>query len=221
MSTLRQVMALVRKDITAEVRGRPIWLASGFFAGVVLVVFVFALDLRVENKAALGPGALWIAILFSGIIGIGRAFASESDYGRMDRLLICPVDRRAIFVAKLLGTMLFVSLVLVVLLPVFGVLFGLAVLRLDIIGVLLLGALGIATVTTLFSAGTTHSAAREILLPLIAFPLLLPVMIAAVKATEGIITPVVNDSPWVGLLIAYDVIFLSIGMLTFGQVVDE
>jgi heme exporter protein B len=216
-----QFRAIVAKDLRAELRARHIWLGMGFFALLVLVVFNFAFDLRLENTVAVAPGALWVAFVFASVIGLGRTLATELERGRMDRLLLCPVDRQVLFLAKLTGNLLFMGAVELVALPVFAVLYNAPVLTPGILPVALLGTLGVATVGTLLSAVAATTRAREILLPLLVFPLLVPVVIAVVKATQAVISPVANDAPWLGLLVAFDIIFLSVSALTFQYVVEE
>jgi heme exporter protein B len=216
-----QLRAVVAKDLRAELRARHIWLGMAFFALLVLVVFNFAFDLRVENTAAVAPGALWVAFVFASILGLGRTLAAEMEHGRMDRLLLCPVDRQVLFAAKLAGNLLFMGAIEVVALPVFAVLYNVPVLVLGILPVVLLGTLGIATVGTLLSAVAASTRAREILLPLLMFPLLVPVVIAVVKATQAVVSPVAHDAPWLGLLAAFDVLFLSVSALTFQYVVED
>jgi len=217
-----QVWAIVGKDLRAELRARHVWLGMGFFALLALVVFNFAFDLRIENKAAVGPGALWVAFIFASTLGLGRTLAAEMERGAMDRLLICPVDRRALFAAKLVGNLLFMGAVELVAVPVFAVIYDLpAALSWGVVPILALGTVGIATIGTLFGAVAATTRAREILLPLLAFPLLLPVVIAVVRATQALLSPVANDAPWLGLLAAFDVIFLSVAALTFQYVVED
>jgi heme exporter protein B len=216
-----QLRAILAKDLRAELRARHIWLGMGFFALLMLVVFNFAFDLRLENTVAVAPGALWVAFVFAGVIGLGRTLAAEMEHGRMDRLLLCPVDRQVLFLAKLAGNLLFMGAVELVALPVFAVLYDVPVLVAGMLPVVLLGTLGIATVGTLLSAVAATTRAREILLPLLVFPLLVPVVIAVVKATQAVISPVAHDSPWLGLLAAFDVLFLSVAALTFQYVVEE
>ncbi len=216
-----QFRAIVAKDVRSELRARHIWLGMGFFALLVLVVFNFAFDLRVDNTLAVAPGALWVAFVFASVIGLGRTVAAEMERGRMDRLLLCPVDRQALFLAKLAGNLLFMGAVELVAIPVFAVLYNVPVLVAGIVPVVLLGTLGIATLGTLLAAVAATTRAREILLPLLAFPLLVPVVIAAVKATQALVSPVANDAPWLGLLVAFDVLMLSVAALTFQYVVED
>src|SRR5260370_42026183 len=102
-----QTLAILWKDVRCELRTRQIWLAMGMFALLTLVVFNFAFDLRVDNQTAVAPGALWIAFVFASTLGLGRTMAAEQEQVAMDRLLLCPVDRKVIFAAKLLGNLVF------------------------------------------------------------------------------------------------------------------
>ncbi len=225
MSTARsfftQVGAILEKDIRCELRSKQTWISMGMFALLVLVIFNFAFDLRVDNKAAVVPGALWVAFIFASLLGLGRTIAAEQDSGSMDRLLLCPVDRKAIYLAKLLGNLLFIGVVEIVALPIFAALFDVPLFVGQLIPIVLLGTLGVATIGTLFSAMAAATRARELLLPLLVFPLIVPVVIAAVRATGSLLVPGANEPPWVGLIIAFDIIFLSLSMLLFQYVIEE
>src|SRR5579864_2134410 len=165
-----QVLAILWKDIRCELRSKQTWTSMGLFALLVLVIFNFAFDLRVDNKAAIAPGALWVAFVFASLLGLGRTIAAEREKGLMDRLLLCPVDRKAIYLAKLLGNLLFIGVVEVVALPVFAALFNVPLFG-ALLPIVLLGTLGVAAIGTLFSvAAATH--ARELLLPVLVFPLI-------------------------------------------------
>ena len=215
-----QVLAILWKDIRCELRSKQTWTGMGLFALLVLVIFNFAFDLRVDNKAAIAPGALWVAFVFASLLGLGRTIAAEREKGAMDRLLLCPVDRKAIYLAKLLGNLLFIGVVELVALPVFAALFDLPLFG-ALLPIVLFGTLGVAAVGTLFSAMAAATQARELLLPILVFPLIVPVVIGAVRATGALMAPSPNEPPWIGLIIAFDVIFLSISMLTFQFVVEE
>jgi heme exporter protein B len=216
-----QVGALLWKDLRCELRTRQVWISMALFALLVLVVFNFAFDLQVENKAAVAPGALWIAFVFASTLGLGRTLAAEQDRGALDRLLLCPVDRKAIYCAKLLGNLLFIGVVELVALPVFAAIYSLPVLTFGLLPIVALGTLGVSALGTLFAAMAANTRAREVLLPLLLFPLIVPVVIAAVKATQGLIAPISGDAPWLGLIAAFDVIFLSISAITFQYVIEE
>ena len=221
MTFLAQVLAILWKDIRCELRSKQTWMGMGLFALLVLVIFNFAFDLRVDNKAAIAPGVLWVAFVFASLLGLGRTIAAEREKGSLDRLLLCPVDRKAIYLAKLLGNLLFIGVVEIVALPVFAALFDVPLFAATLLPIVLLGTLGIATVGTLFSAMAAATRARELLLPVLVFPLIVPVVISAVRATGSLMVPALNEPPWIGLMAAFDIIFLSISMLTFEFVIEE
>jgi len=220
-SLWRQTAAILWKDVRCEIRTRQVWISMGLFALLVLVVFNFAVDLHVSDIAAVGPGALWIAFVFASVLGLGRTLVGEQQSGSFDRLLVCPVDRRAIYFAKLLGNLLFIGVVELVSIPVFAALFNVTVGAAALIPIVALGTLGIAAIGTLFAAVTANTRAREVLLPVLIFPLIVPVVIGAVKATQALIVPPAVNTPWLGLIAAFDVIFLSISAITFEYVIEE
>jgi heme exporter protein B len=221
MTFLLQIQAILWKDIRCELRSKQTWMSMGLFALLVLVIFNFAFDLRVDNKAAIAPGALWVAFVFASLLGLGRTIASEQENGSMDRLMLCPVDRKAIFLAKLLGNLVFIAVVEVIALPAFAALFNVPLFTGELLPIVVLGTLGIATIGTLFSAIAAATRARELLLPLLVFPLIVPVVIGAVRATGALMVPSINEPPWLGLMLAFDVIFLSISLLMFEYVIEE
>jgi heme exporter protein B len=221
MTFLMQVQTILWKDIRCELRSKQTWMSMGLFALLVLVIFNFAFDLRVDNKAAIAPGALWVAFVFASLLGLGRTITSEQENGTMDRLMLCPVDRKAIYVAKLLGNLVFIAVVEVIALPVFAVLFDVPLFTGQLLPIVLLGTLGIATIGTLFSTIAAATRARELLLPILVFPLIVPVVIGAVRATGALMAPSINEPPWLGLMLAFDLIFLSISLLVFEYVIEE
>ncbi len=220
MIFLEQTLAILWKDIRCELRSKQTWMGMGMFALLVLVIFNFAFDLRVDNKAAIAPGALWVAFVFASLLGLGRTITAEREKGLMDRLLLCPVDRKAIYLAKLLGNLLFIGVVEVVALPVFAALFNVPLFG-ALLPIVLLGTLGVATIGTLFSAMAAATHARELLLPVLVFPLIVPVVIGAVRATGDLMVASPNSPPWLGLMTAFDIIFLSASLLTFEFVIKE
>jgi heme exporter protein B len=218
---INQTIAILWKDIRCELRSKQTWMGMGLFALLVLVIFNFAFDLRVDNKAAVAPGALWVSFVFASMLGLGRTIAAEREKGSLDRLLLCPVDRKAIYLAKLLGNLLFIGGVEIVALPVFAALFDIPLVVASLLPIVLFGTLGVATIGTLCSAMAAATRARELLLPILVFPLIVPVVIAAVRLTGDLMAPSANEPPWLGLMIAFDVIFLSASMLTFEYVIEE
>lgn len=221
MTLLGQVWIILQKDLRCELRSKQMWTGMGLFALLVLVIFNFAFDLRVDNQAAVAPGALWVAFVFASFLGLGRTIAAEREHGSLDRLLLCPVDRKAIYLAKLLGNVLFIGGVEIVALPVFAILFNVPFAVSGLIPVVMLGTVGIASVGTLFSVMAAATSARELLLPILVFPLIVPIIIAAVRATSALMVITTNEPPWLGLIAAFDAIFLSLSTVLFEHVIEE
>lgn len=218
---LGQFAAIIGKDLRTELRTRQVWVSMALFAGLVLVIFKFAFDLRVEDSSAVAPGALWTAFVFASVLGLGRTIAAETEGGSMDRLLMCPVDRQVVYLAKLAGNLVFLATVEVVAVPLFAAFYDLPIVTSGMLPIVALGTLGIAVIGTLFSAVAANTRGREVLLPLLVFPLIVPVVVAAVRATQALVRPVIGEPPWIGLLIAFDVIFLSISTVVYQYVVED
>ena len=218
-----QVGALLWKDLISELRTRDLFGGMVVFGLLVLVIFNFAFDLRVDNVAAVAPGVLWVAFTFAGVLGLGRSFVKEKDRGALDGLLVAPIDRGAIYLAKFLGNLIFMSLVEAICLPVFTVFFNFGVVTPEIAAIALLGTAGFAAVGTLFSAMTANTRARDVLLPLLVFPISVPVVIAAVEATSLAFAggPLTNRLGWLGLLGAFDALFGILCFVMFEFVVEE
>jgi heme exporter protein B len=217
-----KVAAIVWKDLLTEVRTKELLIGMLVFALLTIVTFNFAFDLTGVDRAPSGAGALWVAFIFAGMLGLGRSVALERDRGSFDGLLLCPVDRGVIYVGKLAGNVLFIATVQVISIPVFGALFDLPVYQPVLLLVLILGTLGIAGLGTLFSVMAASTRAREVMLPVLLFPLALPVVISTVRLTTLVLTGQ-NDAiiQWLNLLLAFDVIFLTIAFLVFDRVVEE
>ncbi len=222
---LRQLRTLIWKDLLVEARGRETVLAGAVFALLVLVIFNFAFDLRVENVAAVAPGVLWVTVTFAGVLSLGRAFARERDRRTLEGLLLAPIDRSALYLAKVITNVVSMLVVEVVALPAFVGLFNLVVNLPLLVVALFLGTVGLAGVGTLFAAIAAHTRAREALLPLLLFPIQVPVILATVKSTgaairvPGLDPPDVGD--WLGLLIAFDALFLGLSVLLFDYAIEE
>jgi len=221
---LRKVAAIVGKDIATEIRTKEMISAMFVFSLLIIFIFNFAFDLRAENMQTLAPGVLWVAIAFAGMLGLSRSFILERDRGVLDGLLLAPVDRSAIYFGKMIGNVLFISIVEIFILPVFVVLFNQSLTSLPLlIGVVILGTIGLAGVGTLFSAMAVHTRAREVMLPIMLFPVIVPLMLAAVRLTVAILdgTPFADVSHWLALLVAFDVIFVTASYILFDFVVEE
>lgn len=221
---MRKVLAIVGKDIAAELRTKEMLSAMSVFSLLVIFIFNFAFDLRADNANTLAPGVLWVAIAFAGMLGLGRSFITERDRGSLEGLLLAPVDRSAIYLGKLLGNILFISVVEVGILPLFIVFFNqpLSVVP-ALVGVIILGTIGFAGVGTLFSAMVIHTRARDVLLPIMLFPVVVPVLLSAVRITAGILDqlPLADVQSWLSLLIAFDLIFMAVSFMMFEYIVEE
>jgi heme exporter protein B len=223
MSFLQKVLAIVQKDLAVELRTREMLSSMFVFALLVIVIFNFAFELRIENVREVAPGVLWVTFTFAGMLGLNRSFVLEKDRGCLEGLLLCPVDRSAIYFGKMLGNVIFMAIVEAIILPIFSVLFNISLFHPILLLIVVLGTLGFAGVGTLFSAMAVHTRSREVMLPVLLFPVVVPAMIAAVKATGGILDGQAFSeiAHWVRLLVAFDVIFLVVSFMTFDYVVEE
>lgn len=223
MTFFRQLYAIIAKELAVEWRTKETLSAMLVFALLVLVIFNFAFDLQGVDIRVLGPGILWVAFSFSGILGLGRSFASERDKGSLDGMLLAPVDRGAIFLGKAFANLLFILVMETVTLPLFVVLFNVPLDWFPLVGFLLLGTVGFAAVGTLLSAIAASTRMREVMLPVLLFPVLVPLLVASVKITQGALQNLAfsDYQGWLNLLIAYDVIFVVVAYLVFEFVVEE
>jgi len=224
MNYLRKILAIVWKDIIAELRTKEMFSAMFVFAVLVIVIFNFAFELRgVDRVREAAPGILWVAFTFAGVLGLNRAFVLERDRGCLEGLLLAPVDHTAIYFGKMISTVLFMLVVEALILPVFTVFFGINLFDIWLVIIVVLGTLGFAGVGTLLSAMTAQTRAREVLLPILLLPVAAPVLIFAVKATAGVLDglPLSEITRWLQMLVAFDVIFPAVAFMTFDYVVKE
>jgi heme exporter protein B len=222
---LRRVYLLVAKDLLVELRNRETFTVMLFFSVVILFLFHFGLNPERENTGQLAPGLLWLAFLFTGVLGLGRSFQAEQANDCLEQLLLVPGDRGTIFLGKLVGNVVFMLAVELLIVPLFAVFFqlGLWDALLPLLVVAVLGTVGFAAIGTLFSALTANLRAREVLFPLLLFPLVVPVIIGSVTAT-GIVLgggALGEASGWLKLLGAFDTIFLAVAYLSFDVVVEQ
>ena len=229
MSGLRReaavALAIARKDATAELRGRQAIVSTLFFAAVVLLLFGFALGPDAARLAAAAPGLLWLALVFAGILAVGRLHLLETDDGALEQLARYPISRRAIYAGKALaGFAVMLALGLVVLAAV-GVLFAVDVLSAApaLVATVALGAIGVAAVGTFYAGVTVRLRAREVMLPLLMLPVLAPLLLGAVKATTAALggDPFGELGAWLQLLVAFDVIMIVAGAATYGYLLEE
>jgi heme exporter protein B len=222
---LTRVGAIVWKDLTAERRTKANFNAVVFLAALILLLFGFALGPDQAALRSVAGGVLWLTVLFSGVLSFNRSYEQELENGALEMLLLYPGDRRSIFAGKLLANLTFVLLVEVVLIPAAALLYDIPLW--GVMGplalVLLLGTLGFVTLGTFYSAMASRLRAREVLLPLLLFPMLIPLLVGAVQATGAILAgdAMAQSGSWIRLLVVFDVIFLVGALFTFEYVIEE
>jgi heme exporter protein B len=220
----RTAWAVLRKDLVVERRAKEGVNALAFFALLLLFLFYFALGPDRDRIRAALPGLLWLAFVLAGLLGLGRAFALERDNDCLDGLVAAPGDKGAIYLGKVAGISALMVGMEVAFIAAAAVFYNLdlwpAVPRLLLVA--MAGTVGFAAVGTLFAAMTVQLRAREVLLPVLLLPLAVPVLLAAVKLTEGALAgePWRTALPWWQLLLAFDVIFVVVGLLTFELVLE-
>jgi heme exporter protein B len=221
----RRVAAVVWKDLTAERRARATVNSVAFLAGTMLLLFGFAFGAEPAMLHEGAAGMIWLAILFSGVLAFNRAYDQELESGALDVLLMYPGDPRSIFLGKLLANLAFVLLVQVVLVPAAVILYDLSLgpQPLALAGVLLLATFGFVTLGTFYASMSSRIRAREVLLPLLLFPMMVPLLLAAVQASRALMGgDVMSDAgAWVRLIVVFDVVFFVAAYLAFEHVIEE
>ncbi|MDX2137701.1 MAG: heme exporter protein CcmB [Chloroflexota bacterium] len=220
---LAAVVAIFRKDIQTELRGRELVATMGLFALISILIFSFALELDRQARVEAVSGVLYVTVVFASILGLNRGIASEREGGGMDALLLAPIPRTAMLCGKLLGGLLFVLVVSVALLPVMSALYNVNLFQPWALVALALGALGFTTIGTVLATLTAQTRAREALLPLVMLPVALPVLLCAVRATTGVLraAPEADWMIWVQLLVVVNVIYFALALVLYEYVVEE
>jgi heme exporter protein B len=222
---IAQIAAILWKDILSEYRTKEMLSSMIVFSLLVSVIFNFAFPPGSEALREAIPGILWMTIIFASLLGLNRSFIYEVDKGCLQGLMLAPIPRSAVYIAKSLVNFLFILLVEMIVLPIFAIFFDLNLL--DSLGplllVMLLSTAGIAIIGTLFSAISVNTKSREIMLPILYFPVFIPVIFGAVQSTAAIFQ---EESwsviwSWLKIIIAFDVIFLIVALLTFEYVIEE
>lgn len=221
---MNTLLAILRKDLVSEWRSRDRVVAMALFAFLVVIVLRFALPGADAAEARrMAPGLLWVAYVFAALLGLNRAFALELENEALSALAMAPADRGFVFLGKAVANFVLLGVVQFATAVVFGLAFALdfAPIAVPLAGVVALGSLGLCTVGTLFSAVAVRTRYREVMLPLLILPLLVPVLLGAVSATAALLAgePVPFDS--IQLLVVTDVVFLIVSFLGFEFVLDE
>jgi len=222
-SLVKAIQAVVWKDLAAEWRSREMISSMLVFALLVIIIFNFALELSNATRENVTAGVLWVTFTFAGTLGLNRSMAVEKDRGCLDGLLLAPVDRSAIYFGKMISNFLFILLVAAIVLPVYSILYNINLIRLDLIMVIILGAFGYVSIGTLLASMAVQARTRDILLPVLLFPVVIPLVIAAVKASAGFLQGFEPEEirPWINIILVFDVIFTAIAFMVFDYVVEE
>jgi heme exporter protein B len=223
---LRVAWLVVRKDLTVEVRSREILYTTIFFAVSCVLVFAFALVREGRPLEDAAAGIMWISVAFAGTLALGRTFERERHSETLRALMLAPASRPALYVGKLLGIVLLLLVVEAVLVPLIGLLFhapiGASPVRLT--SLLVLGTVGFSAVGTLFAAMLVRARSRDVMLPILLYPITIPVIIAGVRGTAALFEPVPAvdlADMWMALLAFFDIVFVTLALWTFEPLMTE
>ncbi len=222
---MKTVLSIVKKDILSEFRSRDMFVSMFTFSLIIIFVFNLVLDLTSNIKNLISPSALWITFLFSGSIGLSRSYSLENESEAIKGILLAPVDRSLIYLGKFVSNLIFLLIVEIITIPIFIILFNydFSVQFLKIMLVIILGTIGFSTVGTLFSAISLNTRLREVLLPILYFPIIIPILLNAVRATSTLLSggSLADVSSSLQVLIAFDIIFLSCGILLYEYIIED
>jgi heme exporter protein B len=219
----RKAFVIIWKDIVSEIRTKETISSVLVFAILVIVIFNFAFSTNQETMLLVAPGILWVTFAFAGILSLNRSFIVEKEEHCLEGLMACPISREVIYMGKMLGSLLFMLFIEAIVLPIFALLFNLAVLSPQLITVTFLTTLGFVAVGTLFSALAVNTRAREMVLPILFLPIVAPIIISAVNATGLALSgePWSSLSSWLAIIVAFDIIFLVASFLVFTFIIEE
>ena len=220
---LRSILLIVRKDFAIERRSRQMLTAMLVFSLLVVLIFNFALELDARARLNTTAGILWSTFAFAGTLGLNRSMALEAENKSMDGLLTAPIERSAIFFGKFIGNLLFMVIVEAITLPIYSILYNVNLFEPRLLGVVLLGSIGYAGVGTLLSSMAVQTRTRDLLLPVLLFPIVIPLLVAAVRASSGILNGSALDFilPSVNLMIVFDLVMLALAYMFFDYIVEE
>lgn len=225
-SVLRAAWLIAMKDLRVELRHRELLFTVLFFAIACVLVFAFALTRGERPPSQVTAGVLWVTIAFAGTLALGRTFERERQSETLRALLLAPIERTAVYLGKLLTVVMLLLAVVVVLVPLIGVFFGAPILRapLHLAGLILTGVVGFAAVGTLFAAMLLRLDSRDVLLPVLLYPMTVPVIVGGVLGTAALFAAEPDfgmAGQWLTLLVFFDAVFLTVALWTFAPVMTE
>jgi heme exporter protein B len=214
---------LIWKDLLQEWRSKDMLTAMLAFAILTIFIFNYAMELDPRTRASLAPGILWVVLTFSGTLGLNRSFVAEQEQGSFDALILAVPTLGSIWLAKQLSNFLVMLVLLAIILPVYSLLYNQNLFISGLLLILILGAWAFSAAGTLLASMTAQTRMRDLLLPVLLFPILMPVNMAVVKAGEGILSaaPLANYQIWITLLLVYGIIMTTISLMVFDYVILE
>ncbi len=220
---LNTVLAIFWKDLLAERRTREILGTMLVFALTVILIFVFAFDLSVDMRTKAAPGVTWVTLCFAGTISLNRSMSLEKDREGFDGLLLAPVDRTAIYFGKALVNWVFLLITAIIVVPIYALFNNINLFSAGFAGVILLGTLGYILTGTLLSALSLQLRTRDMLLPVLLFPVIIPLLLAVVRASTILLQGGMQGelSTWLLILVGYDMLFAAVGLLVFDKIIEE
>jgi heme exporter protein CcmB len=223
---LRAAWLIARKDLIVEARSRELAYTTLFFSVACVLVFAFSFVQEGQAPEGAAAGILWVAIAFSGTLALGRAFERERHAETLRALLLAPVERAAVYLGKLLGLLILMAAVEAVLVPIVGLLFGAPIGRAPwmLAGLLAAGTIGFAGVGTLLAAMLVRAHSRDVLLPILLYPITVPVVIGGVRGTAAIFSPEIDVAmaqTWLAMLVFFDAVFVTLALWMFAPVMAE
>lgn len=226
MTLLRTVWTIALKDLVIEARSRELAYTTLFFAVSVVLVFSFSFVVNGVPLMDAAAGILWVAMAFSATLALGRTFERERQADTLKALLLSPAERPAVYLGKLAGIVLLLLLVEVFLVPLVALLFHAPVGRAPFLlaGLIIMGTVGFAAVGTLFAAMLVRAHSRDVLLPVLLYPITVPLVIGGVRGTASIFAAEPNlavAQAWLSMLVFFDAVFLTLALWVFGPVMSE
>lgn len=226
MAFLRSVWLVTWKDLLIESRSKEIVFTTLFFAVSCVLVFAFGFVREGRAVTDAAAGILWIAIAFSGTLALGRAFERERQSETLRALMIAPIERPALYLGKLLAVLILLAAVELIVVPMVGLMFQATLFDrpLLMLGLLIFGTVGFAAVGTLFAAMLVRARSRDVLLPVLLYPITIPVIIAGVRGTAALVQAEPDFAMaqmWLSMLVFFDVVFVTLALWTFEPVMTE
>jgi len=222
---INQVAAIVWKDLITELKTRELFSSMFIFSLLVIIIFIFSINLSIVKASEVGPGVLWVAFLFSGTIGLNRSFVMEKENDCLQGLLLAPVDRTVLYFGKLFSNFIFLLIMEAFILPLFMIFFNIDLIShlLPLLYVIFLGTLGFCAIGTLLSSLSANLKTRDIMLPILLYPLMIPIVIGSVKMTEQVLAgePLSDMMNWVSLILCFDIIYIAVSIMTIDFVLEE